>query len=109
MTADSSGFTDASLCVNTLEALKVCKSFGEHTWNLCNKRVLYLRFDNAKDIQEYLGDHGTVLDNIPDYTPQLNETGDRNIRTVMNMMRSMLKYADVSKDFWDALQETYAF
>ena len=38
-----------------------------------------------------MGDQGTVLDKIPDYVTQLNGTAERNIQTVMDMIRSMLE------------------
>jgi len=51
---------------------------------------------NAKEFlssafNEYLSTQGTVLQDITDYTPELNVTAERNICTVMKMMRSMLK------------------
>jgi hypothetical protein len=90
---------------NKFEALKFYKSFCEHAWNLLNKRVTYLRSDNgnefiSKGLKEYLSDQATVLNQIPDYTPHLNGTAERNTRTVMNMMRSMLKAADLPKYLW---------
>jgi len=45
--------------------------------------------DYAEEFKEDLSDQGTVLDDIRDYTPQFNESAERNIRTVVNMMRSM--------------------
>jgi hypothetical protein len=91
--------------INRSEALKAYKSFCEHVWNLFNKRVRYLRCVNAKEFvskefQEYLGDQGTILDKIPDYVTQLNGTAERNIQTAMNMIRSMLKSADLPKYLW---------
>jgi hypothetical protein len=43
---------------------------------------------------------GTVLQDIPDYTPELNGNAQRNIRTIMNMMRSMLKGAGLPENLW---------
>ena len=40
------------------------------------------------------------MQDIPDYTPDLNGNAERNIRTVMNMMRSMLKGAGLPKNLW---------
>jgi hypothetical protein len=74
-------------------------------WNQTGKRISYLRCDNAKEFlssafNEYLSTQGTVLQDIPDYTPELNGTAERNTRTVMNMMRSMLKGAGLPKNLW---------
>jgi hypothetical protein len=69
---DYCGFTKAFSLINKSEALKFYKSFCEHAWNLLNKRVTYLRCYNSKKFEKYLSDQGTVLDEIPDYTPQLN-------------------------------------
>jgi len=46
---------------------------------------------------QYLSDQVTVLNEIPNYTPQLNGTAERHIRTVMNVIRSMLKAAGVTQ------------
>jgi hypothetical protein len=99
---DYSGFTKAFPLIDKFEALKFYKCVCEHSCNLLNKRVTYLKFDNSKEFiskecKEYPSDQGTVLDEIPDYTPQLNGTAERNIRTVMNMMRSMLKAAELPR------------
>ena len=51
----------------------------------------------SKELKECLSDQGTVLDEIPDYTPQLNGTANRNIRTAT---RSMLKAPDLLKYLW---------
>jgi hypothetical protein len=42
----------------------------------------------------------TVLQDIPDYTLELNRTAERNIRTVMNVMRAMLKTAGLPGNEW---------
>jgi hypothetical protein len=78
---------------------------AEQDWNQTGKRISYLRCDNAKEFlssafNEYLSTQGTVLQDIRDYTPELNGTAERNIRTVMNMMRSMLKGAGLPKNLW---------
>ena len=49
---------------------------------------------------EYLNTQGTVLQDIPDYTTELNGTAEINLRTVKNMMRSMLEDAGLSKNLW---------
>jgi hypothetical protein len=85
------------------DALKCYTGFAEQPWNQIGKRISYLRCDNAKKFlssgcNEYLSTQGTVLQDIPDYTPELNGTAERNIRIVINMMRFMLKGAGLHKN-----------
>jgi len=54
------------------------------------KRLKYLRCDNAKEFlnsafKECLSTQGAVLQDILDYTLELNRTPERDIWTVMNM------------------------
>jgi len=102
---DYSGLTVAYPMQKKSDALKFYRGFAEQAWNQTGKRIRYLRCDNAKEFlssafNEYLSTQGTVLQDIPDYTPELNGTAERNIRTVMNMMRSMLKGAGLPKNLW---------
>ena len=65
----------------------------------------YLKCDNAKEFlssafNQYLSTQGMVLQDIPDCTPELNGNAERNIRTVMNMMRSMLKVPECPNNLW---------
>jgi hypothetical protein len=87
------------------DALKCYRGFTEQDWNQTGKRISYLRCDNAKEFlssafNEYHSTQGTVLQDIRDYAPELNGTAERNIRTVMNMMHSMLKGAGLPKNLW---------
>jgi hypothetical protein len=86
--------------ITNSDALKFYKSLCEHAWNLLNITVSYLRCDNCKEFKEYLSDEGTVLDKTPDFTFQLSGTAGRNIRTVMNIMKSILKAAVLPKYLW---------
>ena len=93
--------TDSCLPV----ALKFYKGFAAQAWNQIGKRIKYVRCGNAKEFlssafNENLSTQGTVLKDIPDYTPELNGTAERDIRTIMNMMRSMLKGAGLPKNLW---------
>jgi hypothetical protein len=102
---DYSGVTVAYPIQKKSDALKFYRGFAEEAWSQTGKRISYLRCDNSKEFlssafNEYLSTQGTVLQDIPDYLPELNGTAKINIRTVMNMMRSMLKGAGLPKNLW---------
>ena len=102
---DYSGLTVAYPMKRKSDALKFYRGFSEQAWNQTGKRISYPRCDNAKEFltsafNENHSTQGTVLQDIPNYTPELNGTVERNIRTVMNMMRSMLKGAGLPKNLW---------
>ena len=87
------------------DALKFYRGFAEQAWNQTGKRISYLRCGNSKEFlssafNEYLCTQGTVLQYIPNYTPELNGSAERNIRSVINMMRSMLQGAGLPKNQW---------
>ena len=67
------------------DSLKCYRGFSEQAWNQTGKRINHLRCDNAKEFlssafNEYLSTQGTVLQDIPAYTPELNGTAERNFR-----------------------------
>jgi hypothetical protein len=102
---DDSGLTVAYPMQKKSDTLKFYTGFAEKAWNQTGKRISYLRCDNAKEFlssafNQYLSTQGMVLQDIPDCTPELNGNAERNIRTVMNMMRSMLKGAGMPRNLW---------
>jgi len=102
---DCSGLTVAYPMQKKSDALKCYRRFAEQVWNQRGKRINFLRCDNAKPFlssafNEYLSTPGTGLQDIPNYTRGVNGTAERNILTVMNMMRSMLKGTGLPKNLW---------
>ena len=100
---DYSGLTVTYPMQKKSDALKFYRGFAEQAWNQTGKRISYLRCDNAKEFlssafNEYLSTQGTLLQDFPDCTPELNGIAERNIRSVMNMMRSMPKSAGLHKN-----------
>ena len=87
------------------DALKCYRGFAEEACDQTGSRISYLNSDYAKEflssaLNQCLSTPGTVLQDIPHYTPELHGTAERNIRTVMNMMRSMLKGTRLPKNRW---------
>ena len=87
------------------EALKCYGDCAEQAWNQAGKRITCVRCDNAKEFlrsafNEYLSTQHTVLQGIPDDTRELNGIGQRNMRTVWNMMGSIPQGSGLPKNLW---------
>jgi len=98
---DCSGYITVFLMQGKSQALQQYKTFCEQVWNQLYKRVTYLRCDNAnefltKQFVTYLNTQGRVLQQ----TPEVNGTAECNIRTLMKMVRGMLKNAQLIKSLW---------
>ena len=98
---DCSGYITVFLMQAKSQALQQYKTFCEQVWNQLYKRVTYLRCDNAnefltKQFVTYLNTQGRVLQQ----TPEVNGTAECNIRTLMKMVRAMLKNAQLIKSLW---------
>jgi hypothetical protein len=50
-----------------------------------------------------------VHDIVPPYTPQSNGVAERNNRTIMNMVRSMLNSKNLSKELWGETMSTTTY
>jgi len=97
------GLTIAYPMQKKSDALKCYRGFDEQAWEQTGEGINCLRCDNAKEFlssafNEYLSTQGTLLQDFPDCTPELNGIAERNIRSVMNMMRSMPKSAGLHKN-----------
>ncbi|GJS59033.1 zinc finger, CCHC-type containing protein [Tanacetum coccineum] len=53
-------------------------------------------------------DHGIIAHRTPPYTPQHNGVSKRRIRTLLDMVRSMMSQTTLPKSFWDYALETAA-
>ena len=95
----------------TLDALKWYRGFSEDL-NQTGKRIDYQRCGNAKEFlslafKNYLIIQGKSLQGIPDNNPEMNETRETNIRTAMNVMRSMVTMLDCSWIYGMKLQKQH--
>jgi len=76
---DYSGLKIAYPIQEKSDALKCYRGFAEQSWNQTGKRINYLRRDNPKEFlssafNKHLSTQGTVLQDIPDYTPEMKGT-----------------------------------
>ena len=67
------------LLVQTAQGFKLYKKVCDKGFDALNERATYAKCDNAKESpalcqesEEYLGKQGMVLDDVSDYTPELN-------------------------------------
>jgi transposase InsO family protein len=63
----------------------------------------------SKDFDALCEKDGIVHDVVPPYTPQQNGTAERRNRTIMNMVRSMLKGKHLPKELWGEAVSTAAY
>jgi hypothetical protein len=102
---DISGYITIFLIQAKSQALQHYKTFCEQGSNQLYKRVTQLRCDNTmefltKEFATYLNTQGTVLQQIPDYTPELNGTAECNPKTLMNMGCTIPQNAQLPKNLW---------
>lgn len=74
---------------------KATKSMVLHAQKLTGKKVTTIRPDGAKELnkgatKEFLDENGTVLDEVPPYSPQSNGRDERPNRTVFEKARTIL-------------------
>ena len=74
----------------------------------------FLRIDGdgeyvSKDIDRLCEKEGIMYEVVPPYTPQKNGIAERKSRTIMNMVRSMLKGKNLPKEFWGEAVSTATY
>jgi transposase InsO family protein len=90
---------------NKSEAFNAFKSFKTHVENEVERTIKILRTDRggeycSKEFQDFCDKHGIQRHLTATYTPHQNGISERKNRTIMNMVRCMLTYMCVPKDFW---------
>lgn len=55
---------------------------------------------NSQEFENFCEEHGIQKQLTAAYTPQQNGISERKNRTIMNMVRSVLKSSGVQKSFW---------
>ncbi|GJZ81043.1 retrotransposon protein, putative, ty1-copia subclass [Tanacetum coccineum] len=58
--------------------------------------------------ENHLKDHGIITHRTPPYTPQHNGVSKRRNRTLLDLVRSMMRQTTLPKPFWDYALETAA-
>ncbi|CAJ2637623.1 unnamed protein product [Trifolium pratense] len=87
------------------EALSIFQKFKAMVENETNLKIQCLRTDRGGEytstvFNEYCDSHGIRRQLTAAYTPQQNGVSERKNRTIMNMVRCMLKDKNVPKSFW---------
>jgi len=96
------------------EVLDVFKKFKNMVERQCGQKIKKLRSDGggeytSSEFRRYCEDTGIVQEITPPYTPEHNGTAERKNRTVLNMVRCMLKSKSLPKYLWGeaAVTATY--
>ncbi|KAK8685819.1 hypothetical protein V6N13_124853 [Hibiscus sabdariffa] len=96
------------------EALERFKEFKNEVQNQHGKSIKALRSDRggeylSQDFDELLKECGIVTQLTPPGTPQWNGVSERRNRTLLDMVRSMMRNTDLPTSFWGYALETAAF
>jgi len=96
------------------EAFEVFVRFKSLVENQCGKQLKRLRVDgggefNSLEFKNFCAENGIAHEATPPYTPQHNGTAERRNRTLLNMVRCMLKSKGVPKYLWGEAVSTAAY
>ena len=94
--------------------IEVFSKFKSMVERQSGRKLKVLRTDGggeyvSKDFERLCEKEGIVHEVVPPYTPQQNETVERKNRTIMNMVRSMLKGKNLPKEFWGEVVSTATY
>lgn len=86
-------------------AFSVFKSYKVLVEKELGQHIKILRSDrggeyNSKDFESFCATHGIKRQLTTSYTPQQNGVAERKNRTILNMVRSMLRTSGIPKSFW---------
>lgn len=87
------------------EVLDVFKKFKVMVEKQCGRQIKVLRTDgggeyNSRDFQQFCDQRGLLHEVTAPYTPQHNGVAERRNRTVMNMVRSILRGKSLPISLW---------
>ncbi|KAL3497596.1 hypothetical protein ACH5RR_040328 [Cinchona calisaya] len=104
-TDDHSRYGFVYLLKYKFEAFEKFKEFRNEVEKQLGKSIKILRSDRGgeylnQEFQDYLKENEILPQSTPPYTPQLNGVSERRNRTLLDMVRSMMSFADLPKLFW---------
>ncbi|WVZ01111.1 hypothetical protein V8G54_027180 [Vigna mungo] len=87
------------------EALEVFKRYKNQVENESERQIKLLRTDGggeytSHEFKKYCSDQGIIHEITAPYTPQHNGLAERRNRTIMNMVRSLLKEKSITRELW---------
>ncbi|TYK19615.1 gag/pol protein [Cucumis melo var. makuwa] len=88
------------------EALEKLKEYKDEVENLLSKKIKILRSDRGGEymdlrFQDYMIEHRIQSQLSAPGTPQQNGVSERRNRTLLDMVRSMMSYAQLPSSFWE--------
>ena len=113
-TDDLSRYGYIYLMKHKSETFEKLKQFQSEVENHCNNKIKFLQSDQGGEYLSYeFGNHlrkcGIVSQLTPPRTPQCNGVLERRNRTLLDMVHSMMSFADLPLSFWGYALETAAF
>ena len=111
---DCSRYGYAYLMHRKSETFEKFKEFRVETEKQLGKPIKALRSDRGgeyldEEFRSYLTDNGILSQLTAPGTPQQNGVAERRNRTMLDMMRSMLSNASLSKSFWGYALQTSVY
>ncbi|KAM2213096.1 hypothetical protein ACFX1S_023316 [Malus domestica] len=94
------------------EALEKFKEFKAEVENQLGRSIKTLNSDRGGEFEafdDFCKENGIRHNYTMPYTPQQNGIAERRNRTLMDMMRSMMSYADLPLHFWGEALATVAY
>nr|GFA18370.1 retrotransposon protein, putative, Ty1-copia subclass [Tanacetum cinerariifolium] len=112
-TDDFSRYSYVYLLKHKHEVFETFKVFQKEVENQLDKTIKSLRSDRggeyiSQEFLDHLKDHGIITHHTPSYTPQHNSVSEMRNKTLLDMVRSMMRQTILPKSFWDYALETAA-
>ena len=111
---DRSRFGYVYLMKHKSEAFEKFKEYKHEVEKQTKHSIITLRSDRGGEylngeFLDYLKENGIVSQWTPPCTPQLNGVSERRNRTLLDMVRSMMSYANLPVFLWGYALETSAY
>ncbi|KAL8104523.1 hypothetical protein AgCh_028663 [Apium graveolens] len=111
---DRSRFGYVYLMKHKSEAFEKFKEYKHEVEKQTKHGIITLRSDRGGEylngeFLDYLKEKGIVSQWTPPYTPQLNGVSERRNRTLLDMVRSMMSYANLPVFLWGYALETSTY
>jgi len=87
------------------EALDYFKVYKAEVKNQLERKIKHLRLDHSgeyfpKTFDVFYEEHGIIHERMPSYSPQSNRITERENRTLIDLVNTMLDTTGLSKAWW---------